>query len=143
MSQNNFEVDSRNDNASNQEEKNNEFSTILNYPKGDEKIPLLLEFSMTLTKIVVILVSVLVAGLSIVAKATWIAVISRTGLALLVLGILGWIFNWFLGKYFIEASFDELKEKQDLYQSRESETREAKVRAEIESDRVTRERREK
>jgi hypothetical protein len=68
------------------------------------------EISFFITKVIIILVSSLTAIISIVVKANWVDVIIRTSLAIFVLGLLGWLFNWLLGKYLVEAKYKEMKE---------------------------------
>ena len=61
------------------------------------------------TNILIIFVSLIVAMISIVAKASWIDVFIRTGTSILIFGFIGWMINWFFGKYILAAKFQELK----------------------------------
>lgn len=84
-------------------------STLV-YPLGNKKIPLLLEFLFTLTKIVVISVGIFVILLSILNKSTWVDILVRGGITIFVLGLLGLLINWVAGKMFIQAAYQEMKE---------------------------------
>jgi hypothetical protein len=85
----------------------------LQYPLGKNKIPISLEFFMTLTRILILAAAIFVAAASIVVKVTWLDVLIRTGVTIFVLGLCGFILNWFIGKHFIEATLAELKELQN------------------------------
>jgi hypothetical protein len=63
------------------------------------------------TNILIIGVSLIIALISIMAKAVWMDVFIRTGASILILGFLGWVINWLFGKYIITAKFQELKEQ--------------------------------
>jgi hypothetical protein len=77
------------------------------------KIAWLQEVSLTATKILVAFVAVIVITLSLIAKVDWWIIILRAGVSILLLGFLGYLLNWFLAKYLIEAKLAELKEKKE------------------------------
>lgn len=83
-------------------------------------IPLMSEISLTVVKLIVTVVAVLTAIFSIMAKATLLDVLFRTCVAIIVFGVLGWLFNWFLGKFLVEAKLAEMieeKEKESEFKS--------------------------
>ncbi len=85
-------------------------------PNNPYMLPPLIEAVFLLTRGLIVLVTVLVMVISYIVHATWLDIFIRGLTTGVVLGILGWIFNWFVGSYFIQAAVDELKEKaeQDL-----------------------------
>ena len=96
------------------------------------KIPWLHEVSLTWTKILILVVALVVITLSLVAKVAWWVIILRAGVSILVLGILGYLFNWILGKYLVEAKLAELKDKLAEEEAAEAE-RFAKEQAEMDA----------
>lgn len=92
------------------EEEPTEGRSLMKYPLGKNKIPIFLEFSLTMTKIVILAATIFVAAASIIIKVSWLDVLIRTGITIFVLGIIGFLLNWFLGKHFIDATLVELKE---------------------------------
>ena len=96
------------------------------------KIPWLQEVSLTWTKILILVVALVVITLSLVAKVAWWVIILRAGVSILVLGILGYLFNWILGKYLVEAKLAELKDKLAEEEAAEAE-RFAKEQAEMDA----------
>ncbi len=66
-------------------------------------IPFLLEFTLTVSRLVVILVGVLTALISVIAGAEIWVVALRTGAAILSLGFLTWSVNWLLSHNTLEA----------------------------------------
>jgi uncharacterized membrane protein (DUF106 family) len=96
------------------------------------KIPWLQEVTLTGTKILVLVVTLVVITLSIVAKVAWWVIILRAGVSILVLGILGYLLNWILGKYLVEAKLVELKAKVAAEEAAEAE-RLAREQAEMDA----------
>jgi hypothetical protein len=84
--------------------------SILIYPFGKKKIPLFLEFLLTITRVIVIVIAVLVITLSLIAKASWLDVAIRVGISIFVLGLLGILFNWLIGRQYIHSAVSEMKE---------------------------------
>ena len=78
-----------------------------------QKIAWLQEIAFTATRLLVLLVALIVITLSLIAKVAWWIIILRAGVSILLLGFLGYVFNWFLGKYLIDAKLAELKEKKE------------------------------
>jgi len=97
---------------------------------GSSKIPWLQEVTLTGTKILVLVVTLAVITLSIVAKVSWWVIILRAGVSILVLGFLGYLFNWIFGKYLVDAKLVELREKRAAEDAAEAE-RLAKEQAEM------------
>jgi hypothetical protein len=75
------------------------------------KIPWLQEVFLTTTKILVLFITVVVITLSIGAKVEWGIIILRAGVTILVLGLFGYLFNWILGKFLVDAKVLEFAEK--------------------------------
>jgi hypothetical protein len=96
------------------------------------KIPWLQEVFLTATKILVLVVAVAVIAFSIVAKVAWWVIILRAGVSILVLGFLGYLFNWFLGKFLVDAKLAELREKNAAEEAAEME-RLAREQAEMDA----------
>jgi hypothetical protein len=95
-----------NDSFSNQEQNDPlEFGTKTG-------IPLLFEVSIVVVKLIVVSVAVLTALFSLLAGATWLDILVRTCVSIIVFGLLGWLFIFFLGKFMIDSKLSELKEKQ-------------------------------
>lgn len=74
-------------------------------------LPLLIEFSLSLTKTLVVLIAALVAAVSLVAGASIQVAALRSGLALLCLGWLLWLLNWVIARGSLEAVMAEMREK--------------------------------
>jgi hypothetical protein len=83
---------------------------VLIYPMGQKKIPLFLEFLFAITRILVIVIAVLVAILSILAKASYLDIVIRVGICIFSLGLVGFIINWIVGKQYIKSAVAELVE---------------------------------
>lgn len=109
------------------EEQKNEIELV-----PSSKVAWLQEVGFTTTKILILLVALAVITLSLVAKVDWWIIILRAGVSILILGFLGYLFNWFLGKYLVEAKLVELKEKLEVEEAAESE-RLAREQAELDT----------
>lgn len=99
---------------------------------SSSKVAWLQEVGFTVTKILVLVVTLLVITLSIVAKVEWWIIILRAGVCVLLLGFLGYLLNWLLGKYLVEAKLAELKEKKEIEDAEEAE-RLSREQAEMEA----------
>ncbi|MCE1253000.1 MAG: hypothetical protein LWX83_05560 [Anaerolineae bacterium] len=79
-----------------------------------QKVAWLQAVAFTVTRLLIILVTLVVIILALLAKVAWWIIILRAGVTILLLGFLSFAFNWFLGKYLIEAKLAELKEKKEI-----------------------------
>lgn len=75
------------------------------------KVAWLQEVAFTFTKLLIVIVTCLVAILSVLARAQWYDILIRTAVTILSLGFLGWLINWFLGRYLVEVKLMELEEE--------------------------------
>ena len=96
------------------------------------KTPWLQEVVMTSTKFLILAVTLIVILLSINAKAGLWLVLLRGSVSILVMGFLGYMVNWFFGRYLVEAKVAELREKVEAEDALEAE-RLAKEQAELEN----------
>jgi hypothetical protein len=80
-------------------------------PKGGY-VPLLVDFSLTAAKIIVLTVGLLTAVGSYFAGATALVACGRGCAAIVGLGGLFWLFNWTLANQALESAIAELEEKQ-------------------------------
>jgi hypothetical protein len=69
------------------------------------------EVAFFITNVTIISISLLVALISIIAKAVMIDIFIRVASTILIFGFLGWVINWLFGKYIIAAKFQEFKEQ--------------------------------
>ena len=126
----NFKTDLIDENEMSEEELNDEdLKLILAEPMGEKKIPLFLEFVMTLTKMVVLISTVLVAIVSIISGATWYDILFRVAITLFVLGLFGVLLNYFIGRNFVDAAIVEFKEVETQRALKESEDSESTMDA--------------
>jgi hypothetical protein len=80
-------------------------------PNSPYNLPPLLEASFIITRAVIVLTTILVIAISFLTRAFWWDIFIRGLTTAVVLGIIGWAFNWFLGKYFIQAAIAQLIEQ--------------------------------
>jgi len=97
-----------------------ETRSTLVFPYGNKNIPLFLEFLLTITRLVVIVITVLVAILSIMVKASLVDIAVRVGISILVLGLLGILINWLVGRRYISSALLEMNEIGNKSQENES-----------------------
>jgi hypothetical protein len=77
---------------------------------ASSKIAWLQEIGFTMTKLLILLTTVLVIGLSINVKASWLAILLRAGVTIFVLGLAGWFVNLVFGKILVDIKYSELAE---------------------------------
>jgi len=75
------------------------------------KVAWLQEVAFAVTRLLIVVVTCLVAVLSILARAQWYDILIRIAVTILSLGFLGWLINWFLGRYLVEVKLMELEEE--------------------------------
>jgi len=85
-------------------------TSVPGFTSGNGRLPILAEVSMTVARVLTILVTGIVTVLSIFAKASVLAIILRAGVSLLVLGTLTFLINWLVSRYLIQATLEEWKE---------------------------------
>lgn len=83
---------------------------VLIGPYGEGRIPLAIEFVFTLVRILTVIAAVTVTILSILAKASLFMLVLRVLVTILAIGLLGYIASVIVGKYYIDATVDEMKE---------------------------------
>jgi uncharacterized membrane protein len=71
--------------------------------KASVRVPLLIDFTLSVAKIIVILVGILTAAISILAGATVLIAAVRSAAAILVVGLTFWMVNWWIASYALEA----------------------------------------
>ena len=76
------------------------------------RLPLLLDVCLNVTQILILVVAVLTAVLSILARADILTVILRTAVAIIAIGLPGFLLNFLLGKYYVQAPLDDMKAAQ-------------------------------
>jgi hypothetical protein len=77
----------------------------------------MLEFTFSVSKLVVLFTVIVVAALSIFAGASLVDVLTRTGSAMLSVGLLAWLFNWLIARKSIETVRLELGQEAEVQQS--------------------------
>ncbi|KAA3648384.1 MAG: hypothetical protein DWQ07_05155 [Chloroflexi bacterium] len=90
-----------------------------------ESLPLLLESTYTIAKLIVIVAGALTAGLSIFAGADLLHTVLRTGTTLLGIGVMMWLIFWFVTKASWQAVKAELKAAADKLENETTESSEA------------------
>jgi hypothetical protein len=82
--------------------------TLPRAKRGAEPYSALLDYSFSVSKLVVILVGIITAGISVVSGATVLVAGIRGGLAILAIGIIFWLVNWILSKGSMDATVKEI-----------------------------------
>jgi hypothetical protein len=72
------------------------------------KIPYYLDFSLSVSQMVVVLLGILTAGISFFSGASWLAAAGRGCAAVISLGLITWTINWLLARNGINAVHREL-----------------------------------
>ncbi len=75
------------------------------------RLPLLVDICLNISQIFVLLVAIVTAVASILAKVDVLTVVLRTGVAIISVGIPVFVLNYLLGHYFVQATFAELEQK--------------------------------
>jgi len=78
-----------------------------------DPLPLLLETTLSLAQLSVILVGVITTVVSLIVGSTWLAALTRGGVAIVALGLLFWALNWLVARGMIEATVAEARAKMD------------------------------
>ena len=86
-------------------------------------IPILLETSLSFSRFFLIFLAVFMAGVSYLSGATPAQILLRTGISILVVGLLLWTLNWRLTSNMIQAAYEaETKAKANEEKPPEEET---------------------
>jgi hypothetical protein len=85
-------------------------------------IPLISEVCLTVTGIVIALSAGGAAIASLLAQAPVQVVLVRTGVTILVVGLLGYLINWLIGKYLIIATLEKFSEEMAVRTSEDLDT---------------------
>jgi len=99
---------------------------------GDVRLPVLVEFAYSISAIVVILASLIVAIISIVKGASLSDLVIRTGVTILVIGGLLTLVSWQISAGVLRASLAEIEEEQELKKSKETQELEEKENTALE-----------
>ena len=76
--------------------------------KEPPRVPLLLDVSLSISQTAIIVLGCAVALVSLFAKADLVMIALRSGAAMLSVGLLMWLFNWFLSRNSLEIARQEL-----------------------------------
>lgn len=76
-----------------------------------DPLPLLLETTLSLAQLAVILVGIITTVVSLFVGSTWLAALTRGGVAIVALGLLFWALNWLIARGMIEATVAEARAK--------------------------------
>jgi len=74
-------------------------------------LPLLVDFSLSLARALVVLMAALIAIVSLAAGAPLEVVLLRSGAAVLCLGWLLWLLNWLISRNALLVTLAEMREK--------------------------------
>ena len=85
-------------------------------PKTVVRVPLLIDFTLSVAKMIVILVGILTAVISLIAGATLTVAALRSAAAIFSVGLAFWMVNWWIANYSLEAVRLELKEELEAEQ---------------------------
>ncbi len=69
-----------------------------------QPIPFLLEFTLSISRVIVVLVAMVVAGLSWLRGADYLNIGLRSGTSLLAVGVILWAVNWAVSNNLIEVT---------------------------------------
>lgn len=83
------------------------------------QIPLLSEVSLTVTGIIIAISAGGAAIAAVLARAPMMIVLFRTGITILVVGLLGYLINWLIGKYLIKSTLEKFSEELESRTSEE------------------------
>lgn len=86
------------------------------------RIPLLSEVSMTITAVIVTVSAGAAAIAALLAKAPVLVILVRTGVTILVVGLLGFVLNWLIAKYLVASTVEKFGEEMAGRSSEELET---------------------
>jgi len=76
-------------------------------------LPTILEFAFTFSRILVLLVGVLIALVSVISGVSPLTAAFRSGLGMLVVGLILWALSWMMSTGSLEAALEERKNQAD------------------------------
>ncbi len=75
------------------------------------RLPLLVDICLNISQIFVLVVAIITAVASILARVDVLTVVLRTGVAIVCVGIPVFVLNYLFGHYFVQATYAELEQK--------------------------------
>lgn len=72
------------------------------------RLPLILDVFLNISQLFVLLVAIATAVLSFMAKVDFITIVIRTAIAILAVGLPAFLLNYLIGKYYVQATLEEL-----------------------------------
>ncbi len=91
-------------------DEDTDLKPVLIGPYGKNRVPLAIEFIFTISRILTVIAAVAVTILSLLNHADWLVLIVRLVVTIGVVGLFGYFASWLVGKYYIQAAVDELKD---------------------------------
>lgn len=73
------------------------------------RLPLLVDLFLNISLIFVLLVAIITAVASVLARVDVVTVVFRTGIAILCVGIPVYVLNFLFGRYYVQATYAELE----------------------------------
>lgn len=77
------------------------------------RLPLILDVILNISQLFVLLVAIVTAVLSVMARADIVTVVIRTAVAILAVGLPAFLLNYLIGKYYVQATLEELSATQE------------------------------
>ena len=92
-------------------------------PKQAElRLPLYLDASLTISRILVMVLGVSITLISLYAGCTLEIAALRGGLATLTVGLIAWFLNWFINQYSLEEAIAEIEKENENNESNDEST---------------------
>ncbi len=98
-----------------------ELKPILIGPYGENRVPLAIEFVFAVARIITIVSAVLVTIFSLINHAHWLILVIRLAVTIGVIGLLGYCASWLVGRFYIHAAVNELKDIEAKIQEKNAE----------------------
>jgi hypothetical protein len=87
--------------------------------KDPIKLPPALEISIIIAQAMVVFTALLTVALSLLVKASWLDIIIRAAVAVIVVGLLGWLLSFLVGRAAIEMAVEDMeverKKREEAY----------------------------
>jgi len=74
------------------------------------RLPLLVDICLQVSQILILVVAIITAILSIVARVDTLTVILRTAIAILAVGIPLYVLNFLIGRYYVKATLEKMEQ---------------------------------
>jgi len=88
------------------------------------RLPLLVDICLQVSQIFILLVAIITAVVSIVARVDTLTVILRTAIAILAVGIPVYVLNFLIGRYYVKATLEKMEQTLLANRQREIKKRE-------------------